>query len=407
MCGPHPGISGLKCRPVSDLLEAAAAALNTPPELVRRSAAARAEATGTSVDEVLSAWAGGAPITAAAPAAPETPQEEPPVEPATVATAPVAVMEAPTPESPPTGAPQWEPEPAEALEPVPLGSRVRTAVRVGTWTGAALGFFGFLAAAALWAPTAIISPEDGPMVVVETRTILTGLTLVSVLFGAIVASFSRAAAAWANPATQLSNSKSSTAWWGAATGLILGLIGGAVLVGALGTPIEATEEAAATTQLPVLGTLVLMIVGGGLAGALTAALPQILGTPVALGGEDPGEVASMKQRLKGAVSIPVAGLMLLLLLVLPFAYALIRSAELSPIGAPIVAILTAAGILGFATLAGSRPQMKISLGELMVAVLAIGTVLLIILAALFYAGGGGEDEGSEGGAETVVVVAQL
>ena len=44
---------------MSDLVAAAAAKLGSPEHLVERSAAARAEADGLSVEEVLTAWAGG------------------------------------------------------------------------------------------------------------------------------------------------------------------------------------------------------------------------------------------------------------------------------------------------------------------------------------------------------------
>ena len=46
-------------------LAAAAAAMGVPEALVKRSADARAKATGASVDEILAAWAGGAPAPAA------------------------------------------------------------------------------------------------------------------------------------------------------------------------------------------------------------------------------------------------------------------------------------------------------------------------------------------------------
>jgi Cytochrome C oxidase, mono-heme subunit/FixO len=61
---------------MSDLLTAAAAALGTPEALVKRSAEARAGATGATVDEILTAWAGGAPAPTATPA-PEPATEEP------------------------------------------------------------------------------------------------------------------------------------------------------------------------------------------------------------------------------------------------------------------------------------------------------------------------------------------
>lgn len=52
---------------MSDLVAAAAAALGVPEALVRRSAAARATATGMTVDEVLTAWAGGGTVAGTAP----------------------------------------------------------------------------------------------------------------------------------------------------------------------------------------------------------------------------------------------------------------------------------------------------------------------------------------------------
>jgi hypothetical protein len=45
---------------MSDLLSSLAASLNAPEAIVKRSAEARAKATGMSVEEVLAAWAGGA-----------------------------------------------------------------------------------------------------------------------------------------------------------------------------------------------------------------------------------------------------------------------------------------------------------------------------------------------------------
>ena len=74
---------------MSDLVAAAAAALGVPEALVRRSAAARASATGMTVDEVLTAWAGGGTVAGdAPPSAGETPTED---------NAPPSVGEAPTP----------------------------------------------------------------------------------------------------------------------------------------------------------------------------------------------------------------------------------------------------------------------------------------------------------------------
>ena len=67
---------------MSELLSKVAEILKAPEELVQRSAEARAEASGKSVDEVLQSWAGGEAIESS-PAA-ETPVEEAHVEEAPV-----------------------------------------------------------------------------------------------------------------------------------------------------------------------------------------------------------------------------------------------------------------------------------------------------------------------------------
>jgi len=402
---------------VSDLLEAAAETLGTPAALVQRSAAARAAAEGTDVDTILAAWAGGE-----APAAPqktEEPEETAAPEPETETSQPEEpaaeepgaeetppAVEAPSPRpipkpatAPvPTMVPEQVVQPQVDLEPVPLRDRVRTAVRVGAWTGAALGLVGFLMAGTYWAPTAAFLEETGPVIVVGDLGVMVGVALVSIPFGAVVAAMSRAATSWANPAMELSSSKSATAWVGAGLGLVLGLIGGALLTG-MGTPVEGSEG---FVQIPVLTAFVVVLLGGAALGGITAAVPQLLGTPVAVEEEDFEEVRTVRERLGNAVGIPLVGLALLALLVLPFAYLLIQSSHLLPgVGAALVGILTAGGILGFAALAGNRPQMRISLGDLLVAVAGIGAVLIVILAVLLYSG---DDSAHEEEGESLAAV---
>ena len=62
---------------MSDLVNKVAEILNAPVDLVQRSAEARAAASGVSVDDVLSSWAGGESV---APSAAPAPEKEAPVE---------------------------------------------------------------------------------------------------------------------------------------------------------------------------------------------------------------------------------------------------------------------------------------------------------------------------------------
>ncbi len=88
---------------MSELSAAAAAALGIPEAIVQRSAAARAEETGMTVDEVLAAWAGGgdipppaapAPVEPDAAEEPTAPADEP--APAPASSAPTPVIEVPS-----------------------------------------------------------------------------------------------------------------------------------------------------------------------------------------------------------------------------------------------------------------------------------------------------------------------
>lgn len=401
---------GLKSPTVSDVPEAAAAALGIPTALARRSAAARAAVSGVAAEEVLASWAGGAPVAAAPAAAPEAAAPEAPAaEPAATDTAParepelaVAPPAFPAMEAVPAAVAVMA-EPATELEPVALGTRVKTATRVGSWVGASLGVVGFLVATMSWAPAAII-PEEGAAVAIEVSpaTALIAIAAVSVVFGAIVASISRAATTWRDPAMGLTGKRTTTAWIGAGIGLILGVIAGALLTGAFATPVG---EEGLLVHLPVLATLVVMLVGGAILGAMTAAVPQLFGTPVAVDEGDRDETVTMRGRLGATVGVPLAGLLLLALLVLPFAYILIQSNHLTSNGAALVAIIAAGGILGFAALSGNRPNVRITMGELMVAVVGIGTILLIVLAVLVFRDNGSHEEDETPESAAIVWVA--
>ena len=92
---------------MSELVNKVAEILKAPIDLVQRSAEARAAASGKSVDEVLSSWAGGESIEASAPKeeapAEEAPDAATPAEEAPVEEAPAA--EAPAEEAPAEAAP--------------------------------------------------------------------------------------------------------------------------------------------------------------------------------------------------------------------------------------------------------------------------------------------------------------
>lgn len=395
---------------MSDQLTAAAQAMNVPEPIVERSARARAEASGSSYDQILAAWAGGEETAVAAPPQPveEAPAETPPPEPEAGAaeeprTAPAEP--APEPASVPVAAAVAVEEEAEPVEPLPLRERVALAGRIGAWTGGLLGLFGFVLASTWMLGVASVAGEEGaygPAVEVVTSRVLLAVTVLSVVFGVVVASFSRAAAAWFRPGARLEGRFTATVALGAVVGLVLGVTAGAVMTSAFAEPIEGGEGLVLMRVIP--GILVVLI-GGALLGWVTAALVQVIGVPAGIQEEIAAEVADVRGRLTAALSIPMAAILLLLVLVLPLGLVFIRTNEMAGGGAAILAIFTALAILGIASLSASRPTMRVGLGELLVAAAGIATVVLIIFAVFqTRAGSGGEAEEGEGETTETTVV---
>jgi hypothetical protein len=382
--------------PMSELLAQAAAALNAPEAIVKRSAEARAKAGGISADEVLAAWAGGDAVTTAAPA------------PAPAAPAPVAdAVQMPVEESPTVTAVEEAPiasvaiadplvvEKVEVPEPVALGDRIKTAGRIGAMTGSLLGLLGILIASPWLLTAASLSGSEDqlrPSVLVTGSRFVMATALLSVVFGLIVATLSRTLTGWLRPGAALQGRGGVTLLIGAGTGVALGLAAGSVMVSAYGEPLEGSEGLVA---LPVLSAMIVVIIGGALLGWITAALVQVVGVPAGVPESETAQVDAVRARLGSAIAVPLAGVIALAVLVIPFAFVLIRSDHMASGGAAVLAILVAASILGIAGLSASRPGMKIKRSEFVVALGGIGVVILIIVAVFLARSGGGHEEETE------------
>jgi hypothetical protein len=382
---------------MSDQLAAAAEAMKVPQPIVERSARARAEATGSSYEEVLAAWAGGEDVApASAPAAepePESAGEAPEPAAETPEKSPAPEPAAPAVPEFPAAAAMVEAEPEPEVEPLSLGERVRMAGRIGAWTGAILGLVGLVLSSTWLLGLASVTGEEeaySPAVEVMTSRFLIGATLVSVVFGVVVAAFSRGAAGWVHRGAGLQGRFSVTVLLGAVLGLVLGLAAGAVMLAGFGEPVEGAEVA--TSVLPILPAVFVVLLGGALLGWLTSVLVQVIGVPVGVADDDAAEITEVRSRLSAAVSIPVAALVLLLLLVLPLGIVFIRSNEMASGGAAVLAVFAAGAILGIASMSASRPTMRVTFGEVLVAVAGIATVVLIIFAVIQTQSGPHEEE---------------
>lgn len=383
-------------------LAAASEAMKVPEPLVERSARAWAAASGASYEDVVAGWGGGtavatAPIEAAATEAEADNEPETETE---TETAPQTPPEPAAPATPATPAPvpvaaAVEVEPEVAVEPLPLGQRLKLAGRIGAWTGAVLGLLGVVLASTWLLGLASLAGEEGayaPAVEVTASRFIVGVTLLSVVFGVVVATFSRAAAGWVAPGAKLEGRFTLTVMLGAVLGAVLGLGSGAVMLSAFSEPIEGMEG---VTLMRVVPAVFVVLLGGAVLGWLTSALVQVAAVPTGVDDEDAAEIDEVRGRLAAAVSIPVAAVVLLALLVIPLGLVFVRSNEMASGGAALLAVFAAIAILGISTLSASRPTMRISFGEFLVAVAGIATVVVIVFAVFQTRAGPEEEEAAE------------
>lgn len=340
-----------------------------PDHLVERSAAARAGASGLDTEAVLAAWAGGeAP--ASVPGASDVAEQAP--HPVAPAAAPETVA-APAP-PPPMAAPvaavmEAEEEPEEIAEPVPWRRRVRLGARTGALAGA---FFG-LAAAVATAPLVLgrltqVTAAGGAAVEVTGTVVLASGGAWAVL-GAVTAAAARGMGRFLSPAYDTDGSPLGSAALGSLTGLVLGVAQG-------GTWYALAEASLSGTKLLTFSPLAvaLFLASWAACGAAVGAVTQFFSQPRGLRGPAAERAQTVRRRLSDSLAIPLVSGLVILLFVVPLGILLVRF----PSFAPWVAILVSVGILTFAGMMASRPNLRVTRNEVLVAAVGVGVVLLMI-----------------------------
>ncbi len=394
---PLAGRGSYPRRRMTDLLAAAAELLNAPSDLVQRSAAARAKAHGSSVDDVLSAWTGGAPVAAAAPASPppaSVPQA--PVVPASAVEpqpAPAAVAVADPVEVPPV---ETRAEPEIEYEPVPLRERIKVGSKAGALMGAVMALFTIVFSIQWLLPHASVVGETGAFsaaVEVVPGWLALAAALLGAASGVLVAGMSRMITGWRGPGWRLSGSGRGALVGGGVLGALFGLLLAALLAG-ISEPVG--ESLGSIHLAPALAwTIAIWSAAGWGVGLLV----QALGTPYAITSEEAHAAHEVRSRLGSAYGIPVTAILAIALLAGPAAYVFLSF----PSWAPVMGMFIAASILGFAGLAASRPGMKISAGEFLIASAGIAVIVVIVAAILTAQGRGHSEEPSQTETRAAVV----
>lgn len=346
-----------------------------PEHLVERSAAARAEAQGVAVEEVLSAWSGGGGIATATatiaespPATPAPAVAAPPPAPEPVAASPdpVPLMEEP---APATARIVEEEEEAEPVEPAALRDRIRLGAGMGAALGAVLGFFTLVAEAPLVLGRISQTTVLGGPAVEVTWTSVAATGAIWAVIGAIITLAARGGGRFRSPAYDTDTTTLGSALSGGFVGLILGCgLGGLVFATA--------ESSLSGTKLVAIGlmTIIGVVAASILLGALVGGIAQAMAQPATLAGDQAEDAETVRRRLGDALLFPVTATVLILVIVVSFGSLLLRFAGY----APLIAILVAIGTLAFAAMMASRPNLRVTRNEVLVAMAGIGVVLLMI-----------------------------
>jgi MFS family permease len=376
---------------MSDLVAAVSSKLSgAPEELIVRSAQARAQAQGVSVDEVLAAWAGDGGLAAAAPAGAPVADEPTPDAPVTeVAPVPSPVEAAPAAAAAPPEVPVVAAatavavmEPAREIEPGTMGERLRTAAKVGAPLGALLGLF----AAVISAPLVVsrvstVGDPAGPAIEVTPLAAALTLGVASAVFGAVIAVLARSIGGFVSAGHAMRGRAFGTGVLGALVGFVLGVTGMGILASLNAEGLDGTA------LLSVRSTVIGLILGGGVFGSITAVATQALGQPQHLADEEEASEV-VRRRISNALFIPLVVALFIVAFVIPVGTILVRYASF----APWIAILVAGLILTFSSLMASRPNLRVTRGEVLTAVAGVGiVVVLLALIAAQLGGGHGEE----------------
>jgi hypothetical protein len=260
---------------MSSFSVAAAALLGVPEDLVQRSAEARAAAAGSSTEDILAAWGGGAPAPQAAPAAAPEPT-------------PAATEAAQAQEIPALVAvaeqvfqvPEFIEEELPPVEMAPTMARLSKGRTLGIGFGLAAGLVTGLLGLLILIPS--LSIVEGVLVgSTAPRKIVFGAAIIMAIAGRFIAQAATRIPAAINRSYELEDSEREIKLTGLVTGLALGL-GLGTLIKKGGAP-DILDPA--IQIIPIMRSFVTMLLGAGVIGAIVGTLSQIVALPDAPGSD--------------------------------------------------------------------------------------------------------------------------
>ena len=348
-----------------------------PQMLVSRSAQARAEASGVSVNDVLNSWTGGEAIQAA-------PANE------TVSESQVVVEDTPTPVEEQVDEPVEVEEPENLVEqiqttvlikedlppPVSISQKLLRSLKFGLGFGVIAGFVqGLLSSSYLY---------DGLILEAETQKLIAEYDAVSFV---IIISLSTSFLGILNSLNVKKFLDSNFDGFGILTsdrvsvitggglGLVLGSSTAFFIINSVGQTIEPVlPDDPVINLITVGGAFWRVVISSTFVQAAISAFTMLLGVPKGLEDFEDSEAQKIRQRIVGSIVIPLGSIVVGGLIAVAIAQVFLNFHEY----APLFALIISAAILLFASVMSAAPKIKITKSEVLIASAGVLTLIVII-----------------------------
>ena len=348
-----------------------------PQMLVSRSAQARAEASGVSVNDVLNSWTGGEAIQAA-------PANE------TVSESQVVVEDTPTPVEEQVDEPVEVEEPENLVEqiqttvlikedlppPVSISQKLLRSLKFGLGFGVIAGFIqGLLSSSYLY---------DGLILEAETQKLIAEYDAVSFV---IIISLSTSFLGILNSLNVkkfldsnfdgfgILTSDRESVFAGGGLGLVLGSSTAFFIINSVGQTIEPVlPDDPVINLIQVGGAFWRVVILSTFVQAAISTLTMLLGVPKGLEDFEDSEAQKIRQRIVGSIVIPLGSIVVGGLIAVAIAQVFLNFHEY----APLFALIISAAILLFASVMSAAPKIKITRSEVLIASAGVLTLIVII-----------------------------
>jgi len=364
-----------------NLVEQVSSSSGIPQMLVSRSAQARAEASGVSVDDVLNSWTGGEAIQSSSAPSVGSSILEAEIAPVVKEESPISEVKNVEEELEKIDYEVEKTKTAVLIKedfppPVNMIEKLLKSIKFGLGFGLIAGFIqGLLSSSYLY---------DGLILEAETQKLIAEYDTISFV---IIISLSTSFLGILNSLNikkyldsnyegfGILTTDRESIFTGGGLGLVFGSSTAFYIINSIGQRIEGIlPEDPVTNLIAVGGAFWRVVLISTFVQAAISSLTMILGVPKGLEEYEDAEAQKIRQRIVGSVVIPLGSIVVGGLIAVAIAQVFLNFHEY----APLFALIISAAILFFASAMSAAPKIKITKSEVLISSAGVLTLIIII-----------------------------